>query len=199
MTPEEGRNRDRIKREILNRPLLKLHLEEQREAHARDTYNPGDGFRAGFLLLGKLWHKCATIIRHTWRGWLAPVQWGPYHLWPDGWFRFQRPEKPMTFRRKLIEWVWLPFWYGLPFEFWGMDGWLWEVPDARYLFTKESGHIRGPFGGMIESIFRRRRRCCMCGKYFWRLGAFNPFYAVNIFEEHCSGTCSEDELSMLPY
>lgn len=160
MTPEEGRERDRIKREILNRPLLKLHLQEQHEA--RDTVKPGDGFRAGFLLLRKLWQKFAIII--------------------------------------------MQFWYGLPFEYWDFDGWLWEVQDPLQELDQpwrrhltDSGHIRAPFGGMIESIFRRRRQCYMCGKYFWRQGAFNPFYAVNIFEEHCSAKCSEDEISMLPY
>ena len=148
--------------------------------------------------LRKLWHNCATSILHAWRGWTAPVRWGPYHLWPDGWFRFNAPEKPMTFWRKVIEWIWLPFWYGLPFEFFGMTGWLWEVADARYSWTQNGGMIRAPFGGVIESIFRRRRRCEMCGKYFWREGAFNPFRGVNILEEQCSKKCAEDS-SSLPF
>lgn len=179
--------------------IYQAHLDEQREAHARDTYNPGDGYRAAFRLLGKLWHNCAVSIRHTWRGWIAPVRWGPYHLWPDGWFRFQRPEHPMTFWRKVLEWVWLPFWYSLPFHFWGHAGWLWEIADPRSSFAANSGMIRAPLGGVIESYLRRRRRCSTCGKYFLRQDWWNPLAGVNIFEEHCSKECADDELSMLPF
>jgi hypothetical protein len=150
--------------------------------------------KGGVIYRAHLEAKSMIVTKRAWR---SPVRWGPYHLHEDGWMKLYPPEKPMTFWRKVIVWIWLPLWYGSPFEFWGMTGWLWEVPDARYRFTREGGMIRAPFGGIIESIARRRRRCEMCGKWFWREGAFNPLRGVNIFEEQCSKKCAEDSSSLL--
>lgn len=107
-------------------------------------------------------------------------------------------------KRPILFWL-ARIWWATPFTFWGCSGSLWDV----YVWQKfrhrkgggiyQPGEIRAPVGGVLESIFRRRRRCVACGKYFWRQGAFNPARGVNIFEEHCSGLCADEESGWLPY
>jgi hypothetical protein len=99
-------------------------------------------------------------------------------------------------------------WYGSPFHFWGQPGCLWGgtvLPRSWDEFFEHfdadgpgAGHIRAPFGGILESIIRRRRRCCICNKWFWRQGWWNPLAGVNIFEEHCSKACADADLDSLP-
>lgn len=108
-------------------------------------------------------------------------------------------------KRRLKELA-LQCWYSTPCHFWGTGGHLWQDWTLNrfslqlYLWGwKHPGELPEPWGGMVESIFRRRRRCVVCEKYFWREGAFNPFAGVNIFEEVCSSECNEIDLSILPY
>lgn len=94
-------------------------------------------------------------------------------------------------------------WHYTPMDFWGQPGILWGgtvMPESWDRFfnqfdadkpKREPGYIRAPLGGVIESIFRRFRRCITCGKVFGRKGWWNPLCGVNIFEEHCSGECAE--------
>lgn len=65
------------------------------------------------------------------------------------------------------------WWWALPLQYWRMG-----------------------FGAMWESVWRRRRRCVICGHWFWRQDAFNPLMGVNIFEEHCSADCAEEDNKM---
>jgi hypothetical protein len=74
---------------------------------------------------------------------------------------------------KRISQAFTGWWWSLPFHYWSL-GWR----------------------GMWESIWRRRRRCVICGDFFWREGAFNPLMGVNIFEEHCSAGCAEEDNQM---
>lgn len=115
----------------------------------------------------------------------------------------------------LLEWA-CRAWWASPFHYWGQPGLLWSQADHPATIIPQSwadffdahdadppsyppGLIRAPFGGMIEAVIRRRRRCVSCGKWFWRRGSWNPLAGVNIFEEHCSKACADDELDSLPY
>lgn len=94
----------------------------------------------------------------------------------------------------------LQLWYSSPFHYWGWDGLIWQnYTEWENGVLPQQGCIRAPLGGMLEAIFRRRRRCMVCEKFFWRRGAFNPFIGVNIFEECCSRECNDIDLSYLPY
>lgn len=50
------------------------------------------------------------------------------------------------------------------------------------------------WGAAWESVWRRWRRCIICGRWFGRLGWWNPFVGVNVIEEHCSRKCADQDL-----
>lgn len=129
--------------------------------------------------------------------------------------QFFRPGDGYRAAAILIRDIVLRAWYASPFHYWGQPGLLWSPMDSPSTVIPQSwadffdahdadppkyppSMIRAPIGGMIESIFRRRRRCVGCGKWFWRMGWWNPLAGVNIFEEHCSKACADSD-DPLPY
>lgn len=122
--------------------------------------------------------------------------------------RFFRPGDGFRAAALVIRDLSLAAWYGSPLHYWGWEGCLWQTyrdqlpKDAGYNFgtpIPQPGSIRSPFGGVIESIVRRRRRCIWCQRWFNRKGWWNPLAGVNIFEEHCSQACADEEIDTLPY
>jgi hypothetical protein len=157
-------------------PIMQEHVAEQFEALSRDI-------KSGAAFAGPEW-RVAPVIEQPGDGFRAAILVGI----------------DLTKRA----------WWASPFHYWGQAGLLWGgsvMPESWDKFfndfdadppKRDAGYIRAPFGGMIEAIVRRRRRCVGCGKWFWRQGWWNPLAGVNIFEEHCSKACA-DEDDPLPY
>ena len=162
--------------------IMQEHVHEQYEALARDVKSgaafagpewhvapvneqPGDGFRAAFLV-------GIDLVKRAW--WASP-----FHFWGQAGIIWTDPAAPST----VLPQSWTDF----------FDAFDADAP------TYSPGYFRAPLGGVVESILRRRRRCVVCNKFFWRQGWWNPFAGMNIFEEHCSKACADEELDSLPH